>query len=117
MYKYKAKILDIIDNNTLVVEIDLGFNFYTKQKLRFFGAKVIDAGDNTVGQEARKWMQFLIGSTVIITTLFNKRSKVGKTMGIVYTIDSLTGMPDRNINEELINRKYAIDYSKWDKES
>lgn len=117
MYNYKAKIVDIIDNNTLVVEIDLGFNLYTKQKLRFFGAKVIDAGDNTLGLEASTWMQFLVGTTVIINTRFNNRSKVSKIMGIVYTIDSLTGMPDRNINEELISRKYAIDHSNWDNQS
>jgi endonuclease YncB( thermonuclease family) len=116
MYEYKAIILDIIDNNTLVVNIDLGFRCYTKQKLRFYGAKVIESFDNSIGIEAREWMEQFIGSDVIITTHVTKRSKIGRTMGIVYTIDPTTGERSENINELLIAKKYAVDFKKWDGE-
>jgi len=116
MYEYKAKILNIIDNNCFLVEIDLGFNVFTKQKLRLYGAKVIDASDNAIGVEARKWMDFLIGSTVIVTTHFTKRSKVGRTMGVVYTINPETMGRGENINETLIAKGFAIDFKKWDNE-
>ena len=35
MYRYKAKLLRVVDGDTADVMIDLGFNVWTKQRLRF----------------------------------------------------------------------------------
>ena len=37
MYKYKAKLVRVVDGDTADVMIDLGFNVWTKQRLRFKG--------------------------------------------------------------------------------
>ena len=37
MYKYKAKLLRVVDGDTADVMIDLGFDVWTKQRLRFKG--------------------------------------------------------------------------------
>ena len=37
MYKYKAKLMRVVDGDTADVMIDLGFNVWTKQRLRFKG--------------------------------------------------------------------------------
>ena len=35
MYNYKAKLVRVVDGDTADVMIDLGFNVWTKQRLRF----------------------------------------------------------------------------------
>tara|TARA_B100000900_G_scaffold246956_1_gene210079 strand:+ start:2206 stop:2571 length:366 start_codon:yes stop_codon:yes gene_type:complete len=37
MYKYKAKLMRVVDGDTADVMIDLGFDVWTKQRLRFKG--------------------------------------------------------------------------------
>lgn len=37
MYNYRAKLLRVIDGDTADVMIDLGFDVWTKRRLRFYG--------------------------------------------------------------------------------
>jgi len=50
IYTYKAKVLRLIDADTLVVEVDCGFKIYIEQTLRLAG---IDAPELRTGQGAR----------------------------------------------------------------
>ncbi len=55
LYTYKASIINVIDADTLHVDIDLGFNMRTTQKIRLRG---IDAESLSTksGQEAKKFV-------------------------------------------------------------
>tara|TARA_Y100000310_G_C20182854_1_gene578983 strand:- start:125 stop:493 length:369 start_codon:yes stop_codon:yes gene_type:complete len=51
MYKYKAKVIKIIDGDTLDAMIDLGFNTWVKKRIRLAG---IDAYEARTRNKAEK---------------------------------------------------------------
>jgi micrococcal nuclease len=56
LFTFKAKIIRIIDADTLLTAVDLGFGIWSEQKLRFSG---LDAPEvSTVeGQKAKQWLK------------------------------------------------------------
>lgn len=68
LYAYKAKVLRIIDGDTLWATIDFGFEMLTDHKLRLRG---IDAPElkSAKGQVAKAWLEKrLSGRTFVVTT-------------------------------------------------
>lgn len=55
MYKYKARVLKVVDGDTLDVEIDMGLEVYKRERLRLAG---IDAPERYKlgGSEATQWL-------------------------------------------------------------
>lgn len=43
-YFYQAKVLSVVDGDTIDVELDLGFNTFTKQRLRLLGFNTPERG-------------------------------------------------------------------------
>ena len=37
MYEYKAKLIRVVDGDTIDAEIDLGFKIFIKERIRFAG--------------------------------------------------------------------------------
>lgn len=74
MYTYNAKILRVVDGDTYEVEVDLGFNVFTKQKIRLLGVnapetKGKDEAEKKLGLEAKAWVETAIplGTIVLLT--------------------------------------------------
>lgn len=51
MYAYKARLVEVIDGDTLLVDLDLGFHIWTRQILRLTG---LDLGEHTTTEENRR---------------------------------------------------------------
>lgn len=109
MFKYRAKVLAIVDTSTFDLEIDLGFKFYTKQRVRLWGVMPID----TSAKEARTMLEKLVQDGVIVQTKFTKRGKVGRILGTIWTIDK-SGSPGTNINELLLENNFAKTFKELD---
>lgn len=86
MFRYNAKILRVVDGDTIDVSIDLGFHVYHQQRLRLNG---IDAPElnSTVEEErirARESRDFLrsavekYGPDIEVTTIKDRREKFGR---------------------------------------
>ncbi|GAG51829.1 unnamed protein product [marine sediment metagenome] len=106
-FRYKCRVLKVLDGDSADTEISLGFNVYTKQRLRFLGVdcpetRTKDLEEKKAGLKAKKWVKSMIeGKEVIIES--EKAGKFGRFLARVY-------IGDMCINDELIKRGLASEY-------
>lgn len=103
---YPAKLVEVRGSDTLEVDVDLGFNMYTKQKVRLFG--VTTAGKDS---EVRKVLLELCDKGLLIEPIITKRAKLGRVLGWAYIPTSETGEPGLNINKVLVEKGLAEGFS------
>ena len=113
MYKYNAKLIKVIDGSTIDANIDLGFGVFVKQRIRLFGIKCPDPKnkDDAIranGLAVKTRLIELIGSKFVVETIFNKRGKFGRILGIIYITDDSN--KETNINEKLVLEGHAEKY-------
>ena len=112
MYEYKATVKRIIDGDSLVLDIDLGFYmFMNETKIRLYGLDTpeMTSEDPLLRLQAVLATRYLfdnlqVGEKVTIKTVLDKREKYGRLLATVFTNDGL------NINEGLIQNKLAVSY-------
>lgn len=112
MYEYKATVKRIIDGDSLVLDIDLGFYmFMNETKIRLYGLDTpeMTSEDPLLRLQAIMATRYLfdnlnIGEKVIIKTVLDKREKYGRLLATIITKEGL------NINEGLIQNKLAVTY-------
>ena len=116
MYEYKAKVMRVVDGDTIDVEIDLGFTIKVFQRLRFAGidapeTRTRDKLEKAKGFEAKKFVEDEIakcGGYVMIRT--GKTGKFGR-----YIADIRIDMSrDRDfsittsLNSLMVSKGYAV---------
>ncbi len=113
-YTYKAYVLEIIDGDTLWVNIDLGFDSWTTQKLRLKGinTKAIETAE---GQSAKKYMQSRLKGCEFIVVKTYWRDKFSRYLADIYykkgEVDLYKlAQEGRFLNQELLNRELAVKY-------
>jgi micrococcal nuclease len=103
MFEYQAKILRVIDGDTVEAEVDLGFNIKMNMKLRLAG---INAPEMTTpeGKESKVALVTMIeGKTVTVLSQKDKQEKYGRYLATI--------LCDRiSINEWLVEHKLAERY-------
>jgi hypothetical protein len=72
MHIYQAKIVEVIDGDTFDLMIDLGFNNFTKQRMRLYG---IDAPEMRT-KAGRKLAYDLLWSTQTLLVLSSNPSRL-----------------------------------------
>lgn len=113
MYKYKAKLIKIVDGDTIDAEIDLGFDTIVRKRIRLYGINTpgTRATDNTEkqkGDASKARLAELLKSEFIVETILNKRGKYGRVLGVAYTMPK-SGI-ELNINDTLVSEGHAIKY-------
>ena len=53
MYRYRAQLLRVVDGDTADVMIDLGFNVWTKKRLRFMGVDTWEKRTRNLEEKAK----------------------------------------------------------------
>ena len=103
MYEYKCRLIRVIDGNTVEADIDLGFNIWTKQKIKLYGVTAIGSHsiDKLTMETEAKTLKDIIPREFFVQTLLNKRGKIGRVFGIV--IKENDDGSRININEYLIS--------------
>ncbi|NBW15468.1 MAG: hypothetical protein EBR82_46510 [Caulobacteraceae bacterium] len=118
MYEYKATVKRIIDGDSVVLDIDLGFYiFMNETKIRLYGIDTpeMNSEDPLLRLQAVLATRYLydnmpVGSKVTISTVLDKREKYGRLLATIITEDGF------NINEGLLNNKLAISYKNLTRE-
>ena len=114
MYQYKAKILKVLDGDTVDIDLDLGFNIVlANQRVRMSGidtpeSRTTDKIEKALGLEAKAFLKSAIDSakTVVIKTeKMDSSEKYGRILGWVFLDGSET-----SINEEMIKAGHAWGY-------
>lgn len=101
---YSARLLEVRGTDTLEVELDLGFNVYSRQKIRLFG--VSSAGKDA---DVRTVLTELCKDGLIVEPIITKRAKLGRVLGWAY-IANEAGDPTLNINEALVEQGLATSF-------
>lgn len=101
---YPARLLEVRGTDTLEVELDLGFNVYTRQKIRLFG--VASAGKDT---DVKVVLTELCKDGLIVEPIITKRAKLGRVLGWAYLAND-AGEPTLNINEALVDQELATSF-------
>lgn len=98
-YTYKAELVRVIDGDTIVLDIDLGFETWLRnQTIRLYGIDTPEITGQTKqeGLAVKEWVkERLQGGEVILQSIQDKKGKFGRWLGIVL-------VEGNNLNDELI---------------
>lgn len=106
LYNYKAQVLSVKDGDSIIVEIDLGFQIKLKETLRLIG---INTPEKTGVEKAlgfiakQKLEEVLFPPDIIITTF--KDDSFGRWLAEVYLPNGT------HVNKLLVDEGYAL---AWD---
>ena len=118
MYRYNAKVVRVIDGDTIDAEIDLGFDVKIKKRIRLAG---IDAPESRTRNLAEKKMglaskarlkELLEGAANCFELESTELGKYGRVLGNLH-INQLAGKDTLTqvcINDKLIKEGYAVEY-------
>ena len=120
-YEYHAKVTEVIDGDTVVIDIDLGFDVvFINQKVRLLGidtpeSRTSDKTEKVFGvaskEYAKKFVEACKDKNVVIRTHIsddvdsNGREKFGRLLGEI-----VNPVTKKVLNEELITNGYAVRY-------
>ena len=107
MFEYKAKLLRVVDGDTLDCLADLGFNCHIKIRVRLFGVDTCESRNRDIEEKKKGLLakQFVVdflkeGSFKLIS---HGVGKYGRCLGEVI-------LDDVNMNEELVKHGHAYKY-------
>lgn len=107
-YYYRCKVVRIIDGDTIVVDVDQGFDDWKhKQKVRLAGidtpeSRTRNKAEKVLGLAAKERVKELCGDEVYIQSLGT--GKYGRILAIPHTASG------ENICEILIKEGHAVEY-------
>jgi len=120
MYQYRAKILKVLDGDTVQVDLDLGFNIVlANQKVRLAGidtpeSRTANAEEKPRGLLSKKKLseKLPVGSYAMIETMKpdSNDDKFGRILGVFITEDGT------RVNQWMIDNNYAVLYLGENKE-
>ena len=121
MYEYRAKVIKVIDGDTVDVDIDLGFGVWLKdERVRIMGidtpeSRSRDKVEKKFGLAAKARLKELLGATPILKTQVGKggedmKGKFGRILGDFMTDDG------KKCGELLIKEGHAVKYTGGAKE-
>ena len=118
MYEYNAKVLRIVDGDTIDVDIDLGFGVWIhKERIRLEGidtpeSRTRDLEEKKFGLLSKEYVRSLlpVGSIVkLVCKSYDSKGKFGRILGEVWCFDT-------NVNQKMIEEHHAVEYHGQSKE-
>lgn len=107
-YVYNARIVNVVDGDTIDMLVDLGFHTYIKDRFRLSGINTAemnstDAVERKLAQDAKQWMMSFLNKDVVIKSM--KKDKYGRYLAYIYK-DS-----DISLNDQMLSLGLAKVYS------
>ena len=109
MYTYLATVDNIVDGDTVDVNIDLGFKLYNKQRIRLYGIDTPERGQPLYDEAKARTTELLLGKVLTLKTY--KVSKFGQYLGAFLLDDG------RIVNDILVAEGLAKPYFGGTKET
>ncbi len=114
MYEYRVKkLINVVDGDTIDVEIDLGFDISIFKRVRLAGidtpeSRTTDKMEKSLGLESKAKLKQLLSDAKLIVIKTEKpdsSEKYGRVLGWLYVDDTKV-----SINDTLIASGYAWSY-------
>ena len=110
MYEYDCKIVRVIDGDSILVDIDLGFDTWRcGESIRLFGVdcpecRSRDPKEKAAGLAAKEFVKGLLhdGGTYTLTT--KEKGKFGRYLGVIQLTDKTS------VNGALVKERFAVAY-------
>ena len=110
MYEYNCKIVRVIDGDSIILDIDLGFSHWIHgESIRLYGVdcpecRSRDKEEKAAGLAAKDFVKRLLhdGGTYTLTT--REKGKFGRYLGTIYLTE------ETSINDALIKERLAVPY-------
>ena len=103
MFEYACQVRDVIDGDTVKLNIDLGFRVWMRATVRLADINAPERGEIPAGPEATAHLKSLLdGKTElrITTTRFHEFEKYGRVLGLLIA-DGV------NINKQMVTDGFA----------
>ena len=122
MYEYKVNILNVVDGDTVDVDIDLGFGCWLRnERVRIVGidcpeSRTSDRIEKVFGEAAKQRLTSLLSSEATLISQISKmgenmKGKFGRILGDFKTIN------DQIVSTTLMEEGHAVAYNGGDKEA
>jgi len=103
MYQYKGKVTNVVDGDTIDIDLDLGFDAGLKSRFRLKGVDTAEK-NYPFGKATKEWLAAqLVGKTFIVNSF--KHDKYGRWLCDLY-ID----LESPSINDQMIKAGIAKAY-------
>ena len=111
MHEYNAKLVKVVDGDTLDAMIDLGFSVWVKKRIRFVGintpeSRTRDLEEKKRGLAAKEKVKDEIsknGNEFIVKS--QGTGKYGRCLGII-----MLKQFEHSLNDEMIKSGHAVEY-------
>ena len=122
MYEYKAKLIKVVDGDTVDAMIDCGFSVFRKERIRLHGinapeSRTRNKEEKKKGLAAKARLKELIKegkNEFLVETSIDKKGKYGRLLGKLFRIkDSehqALASTNKSYNEILLNEGHATEY-------
>ena len=114
---YGAKLLKVIDGDTIELMVDLGFNIHHKMRVRLYGintpeSRTKDVGEKELGLKAKKFTEdwFTNHQWVFVNTIPDKNDKYGRILARIYSSDKIDDPKTACLNLDMIQSGNAREY-------
>ena len=101
MYEYKARLLRVVDGDTVDAMIDLGFNVWIKQRIRLYGVdtwecRTRNKAEKKKGLAAKEFTKNMLGEPKLgrFSLISHGVGKYGRVLGELYVEGQLNSLND-----------------------
>lgn len=104
-YTYRAFIDRVVDGDTVIATIDLGFNTSQKVRLRLMGVDTpeVVGTERAAGLAAKEWLNnVLAAQRVIVETHKDRGDKYGRYLAVIW-------LDGKSVNAELIAKGFGVE--------
>lgn len=112
-YVFKGTVLDVVDGDTLVLDIDCGFDIKKKQRIRLSGINTPEI-NTTEGQEAATFVRNQLAQVPFVVVRTTKVDINGRFLGdVFYSHESKSEIDGvyrdgRYLNQEIIDKGLSV---------
>ena len=117
MYTYEAKVLKVVDGDTIDALIDLGFDMHKSIRVRLVGintpeCRTRDLKEKALGLAAKDRVKAILKENPKFTLESTKLGKFGRVLGNIYItiLDGTESLTQICLNDQLIKEKHAVAY-------
>lgn len=109
MYRYKAKIVKVVDGDTVDAVVDLGFTVSVKVRLRLYGIdtpelKGISTDQKTLARSARDYLEGAVLNEQVEIETVKTLDKYGRWLATIFLFGEI------NVNKMMVEEGLAVEY-------